>query len=345
MVQGDFDGDGRMDVMHLDDGGNFMLARGQSDGSFQVTQPVADFTIAEAVFRASGNLRTGDFNADGKTDLLYLSRTPTKNWLALSCGNNTFEIRKGAQLGVFQNVGISVGFTLAGDAPLYSTMIYDAVGRETQQTDPGGRVTTTTFNGLATSVTNPNLQTVSSSVNAMGWTVQTTDTANKFITRSYDAYGSLRFVTDSASNTTELRYDQRGNKVWMREPNSGTSTFTYNGFGELKTQTNAAGQTVSMSYDLLGRVMTRSEPEGVSDFIFDTAAKGIGQLASESGPDFPAPTTTISATSPPAAMSAASATARRAPGRTRSPASAGGRSTRPAPTTRRATAPPTARPP
>lgn len=66
------------------------------------------------------------------------------------------------------------------------------------------------------------------------------------------------------------------------ETNSGTSTFTYNGFGELKTQTNNANQTVSLSYDKLGRVLTRTEPEGVTTFEYDSATQCTGQLARES---------------------------------------------------------------
>ncbi len=184
----------------------------------------------------------------------------------------------------------------AGDTPLYSEMLYDAVGRETQQTDPGNRVSKTTYDGLTTTVErnyNPaapmQFQKAVTVVNAMGWTVQSSQylgTAAKTITRKYDPYGNLRFVTDPANNTTELRYDVRGNKTYMSEPNSGTSTFTYNGFGELKTQTNAASQTVNLSYDKLGRVLTRTEPEGVTTFEYDRAAQGIGQLARESSGDF-----------------------------------------------------------
>ncbi|MGV3661042.1 MAG: FG-GAP-like repeat-containing protein [Prosthecobacter sp.] len=177
----------------------------------------------------------------------------------------------------------------SGTTPLYTTFLYDAVGREQWQTDPGTRVTQTMHNGLSTSVTNPKGQTVGTDVNAMGWTVQSTQDSNKSVYRKYDPYGNLRFVTDSsggAANVTEMRYDVRGNKVWMSEPNSGVSTFTYNGFGELQSQTNAVGETVTFTYDLLGRVKTRTEPEGVTTFTYDTAAHGIGQLASEVGPGF-----------------------------------------------------------
>jgi RHS repeat-associated protein len=112
-IQGDFDGDGRMDIMQLDDhgGSSFWIALGKADGTFDFKQSIADFTATEAVFQESGNLRTGDFNGDGKTDLLYISQTASNNWLALSRGDKTFEVRKGVQLGALQNVGIKVGYT------------------------------------------------------------------------------------------------------------------------------------------------------------------------------------------------------------------------------------------
>ncbi len=183
-----------------------------------------------------------------------------------------------------------------GETPLYSVMEYDAVGRQTLQTDPGNRVSKTTYDGLtvtlertAGTATASYFQKTSTRVNAMGWTVASTQhlgALGKTVTRSYDPYGSIRFVRDPAGNTTELRYDHRGNKVWMSEPNSGISTYSYNGFGELTHQTNAAGQIVEMQYDVLGRLVARIEPEGGATFEYDTAAQGIGQLARESTSGF-----------------------------------------------------------
>ena len=121
-------------------------------------------------------------------------------------------------------------------------------------------------------------------VNAMGWTVQSSqylDAAPKTVSRRYDAYGNLRFVTDPSGNTTEIRYDVRGNKVWMSEPNAGASTFSYNGFSELILQQNSAGEQTNLAYDALGRVVQRAEREGTTVFTFDTAPGGVGMLARE----------------------------------------------------------------
>ncbi|MGL4399337.1 MAG: hypothetical protein ACRCXD_05685, partial [Luteolibacter sp.] len=144
-----------------------------------------------------------------------------------------------------------------GVAPLYSIMSYDAVGRGTEQIDPGNRVSRTTYAGLTTTMERNHdaasptqFQKTVTSVNAMGWTVQSSQflgNSPKTVTRKYDPYGQLRFVTDQANSTTEIRYDLRGQKIWMSEPNSGISTFTYNGYGEQKSQTNAANQTTTLT--------------------------------------------------------------------------------------------------
>jgi RHS repeat-associated protein len=180
----------------------------------------------------------------------------------------------------------------SGESPLYSTMNYDVVGRQVQQTAPGNRVQRTTYDGLTT-IAEQNydpaaLQSFQKSLtvtNVMGWTVQSSQylgTSAKTINRKYDPVGNLRFVIDPASNTTEIRYDIAGNKTWMSEPNSGISTFAYNALGELTIQTNAAAETVLLTYDKLGRVLTRTEPEGITRFDYDNAANGVGQIARES---------------------------------------------------------------
>lgn len=113
VVQGDFDGDGRMDVMQLDDygGPSFWIALGQSNGTFDFKKGISDFATSDAVFQSNGNLRTADFNADGKTNLLYVSQDGAKNWVALSRGDKSFEVKRGAQLGAFQNIGFASGYT------------------------------------------------------------------------------------------------------------------------------------------------------------------------------------------------------------------------------------------
>ena len=47
-----------------------------------------------------------------------------------------------------------------------------------------------------------------------------------------------------------------------------------------RRQTDAAGQITTVTYDLLGRITQRVEPDLTSTWTYDTAANGIGKLAS-----------------------------------------------------------------
>ena len=41
-------------------------------------------------------------------------------------------------------------------------------------------------------------------------------------------------------------------------------------------QKDAKNQTVTMAYDVLGRMVSKSEPDLVSTWVYDTAANGKG---------------------------------------------------------------------
>ena len=60
----------------------------------------------------------------------------------------------------------------------------------------------------------------------------------------------------------------------------GAWSYTYNVLDQLVTQTDAAGQVTSVTFDLLGRMTQRTEPDLTSTWTYDTAAHGIGKLAS-----------------------------------------------------------------
>ena len=76
-----------------------------------------------------------------------------------------------------------------------------------------------------------------------------------------------------------MKYDIRGRKKEMDDPDLGFWTYGYNSLGELISQTDAKTQTVTMHYDKLGRLDRREEFEGVSTWQYDTApGKGLGKL-------------------------------------------------------------------
>ncbi|WP_242113414.1 RHS repeat-associated core domain-containing protein, partial [Luteimonas aquatica] len=87
-------------------------------------------------------------------------------------------------------------------------------------------------------------------------------------------------------------YDSMGRKTQQNDPDSGVTRFRYNALGELVQQTDPYGNRIENWYDGRGRVwlkkVWRKYPDATeavetrSEYVFDTAANGLGQLASES---------------------------------------------------------------
>ena len=162
----------------------------------------------------------------------------------------------------------------------FSTFIYDDLGRVIIETAPDLSTISRTYAGLTSSETNALSQTKTTVKNSQGQTVTITDAANKTISYTYDPFGNLVKTTDALGNVTTLIYDARGRKTGMVDPDMGTWSYAYNALGELIRQVDAKAQTVTMQYDKLGRMTSRSEFDLISNWVYDTAAKGIGKLAS-----------------------------------------------------------------
>ncbi|BAU48577.1 hypothetical protein SVA_2025 [Sulfurifustis variabilis] len=169
--------------------------------------------------------------------------------------------------------------------PVHSTEYeYDPLGRIKVATAPGNRQTTTAYNGLVTTVTNPLGQPRTTVRNSQGWTVEATDFAGT-VNFKHDPFGNLLTVTDVLGNVTSMQYDLRGRKIGMQDPDMGSWTYGYNALGELTQQIDAKAQSVAISYDVLGRIKTKTAPEGTSTWEYDTATNGIGKLRRVTGWD------------------------------------------------------------
>ena len=95
----------------------------------------------------------------------------------------------------------------------------------------------------------------------------------------YDGYGNLLEVEDNVGNIVKMFYDLRGQKTAMDDPDMGNWEYKYDPHGKLRYQKDAKGDAVTIDYDALGRMVKRTEAEGVSQWVYDTApGKGIGKL-------------------------------------------------------------------
>ncbi|MES5484933.1 RHS repeat-associated core domain-containing protein [Bradyrhizobium sp. INPA03-11B] len=170
----------------------------------------------------------------------------------------------------------------SGAQPQLTTMTYDGLGRATQVTKPDGSASQTAYHGLTVTETNALSQTRTSTRNSQGNVISITDALGKTMAYGYDAVGQLVSTTDAEGNVTATAYDLRGRKTSGTDPDLGSSTYVWDTLSELVSQTDAKSQTTTLAYDKLGRVVRRAEVDMTSEWTYDTAANGIGKLASSS---------------------------------------------------------------
>ena len=185
-----------------------------------------------------------------------------------------------------------------GDVDVYWTVFsYDLLGRITETTLPDhvagatDSTVTVSYDGLSTETKNAGDQVRLETRNALGEIIEVDDNLGTSVTYAYDAQGRLTGTSvdniDVTAVTTTMTYDRVGRKVSLADPDQGSWSYAYNGFDELTRQTDALGNDTRMSYDGLGRLLTRDDYEsgestaaGSADWTYDTAANGLGQLAS-----------------------------------------------------------------
>jgi RHS repeat-associated protein len=161
----------------------------------------------------------------------------------------------------------------------------DDLDRVVRITDPAGKISTVSYNGLTTVHTNPNNQSRTEITDHDDQTIKTIDALGSAILYAYDASANLLKTTDQAGNTIEISYNDVDQKISMDDPDMGVWRYSSNALGQLISQTDAKNQTITSSYDLLGRLVSRTTPDGVSSWVYDTAPNGKGKLYSESGPE------------------------------------------------------------
>lgn len=182
-------------------------------------------------------------------------------------------------------------------SPVYATTTaYDLLGRPTSTVTPddqnGPQTTTYAYNGFSATATDPKGRVSATVRNSQGWTTSSIRNQSagpgaadySAVTSAYDALGNLTGTT-AAGVVTALDYDLRGRKTAMTDPDMGAWSYRYNCFGELIWQKDAKGQVTTLAYDALGRLVSRSEPEGVTTWTYDTSpTRGLGKLHQVSAP-------------------------------------------------------------
>ncbi|WP_433931900.1 FG-GAP-like repeat-containing protein [Sorangium cellulosum] len=110
-------------------------------------------------------------------------------------------------------------------------------------------------------------------------------TATELTTRyEYGPFDQVERIIDPELNVTVLDYDVLGRRTLLVDPDKGTTRFYYNGFGDLYRKLEGGEETI-YRHDVIGRIDWMTDADGVTDYTWDTAAHGMGQLAGTTSPD------------------------------------------------------------
>jgi RHS repeat-associated protein len=180
---------------------------------------------------------------------------------------------------------------VSSDPIWYTSYAYDLLSRPTliqrQASESDATISATQFDyqGLSRITTDPLNHSSTQVFSAIGQVIKAIDAAGNRTDYEYDAFSNLLKTRDAYNNEITLTYNVRGMKMTSSDPDMGAWSYNYFPLGELKSQTDAKNLTTIFTYDALSRPLTRVEPDAsltATNWTWDTATNGIGQLASVS---------------------------------------------------------------
>ncbi|WP_104983893.1 RHS repeat-associated core domain-containing protein [Sorangium cellulosum] len=100
----------------------------------------------------------------------------------------------------------------------------------------------------------------------------------------YGPFDQVERIIDPLSNVTEIEYDVRGRRTRLVDPDQGTTRFHHNGLGDLWRKVEGGDETI-YERDAIGRPYRVTDADGTTEYVWDTAAHGMGRLAATTSPD------------------------------------------------------------
>jgi RHS repeat-associated protein len=168
-----------------------------------------------------------------------------------------------------------------GEEPAFYTITtYDALGRPLTATAPDGTVTSTSYNGLTTTVTDANGLATTTVTDVLGRTLSITPPTGPAVAFTYDALGNMLSASRGGATMT-LTYDIAGRKQAMSDPDMGNWSYTYDALGSMTSQTDARACVTNLSYDMLNRLTGKTYSNCPTTpsvtFTYDQGTNGIGR--------------------------------------------------------------------
>ncbi|AKT42727.1 FG-GAP-like repeat-containing protein [Chondromyces crocatus] len=162
---------------------------------------------------------------------------------------------------------------------------YDGMGRVLRHVTPWGAETTHEYIGRDEVITAPGQAVTRIATDPLGRPTAVGDPEGGVTRYTYGPFGGLREVTTPAGAVTLTERDAFGRVRRQVSPDRGVSTAHYDGYGQKISSLDAAGRAVTTRYDTLGRIFRQVDEDGVTEFRWDDAQHGVGQLALVVSPD------------------------------------------------------------
>jgi YD repeat-containing protein len=186
--------------------------------------------------------------------------------------------------------------TFVSCATYWTTNTYDVLNRITQSQRPISATNSTLqstnygYAGRTTTVTDALSHTTKKIAQVTGNMGRSQDANGYYLNFTYDAFGSLLSVTDSASpsntlHTAQYAYGLKAFLTSSTDMDMGAWSYTVDALGEVTAYTDAKSQNFSVTYDALSRTLIRTEPDLTTTWTWgNTAASyNIGKLQSVTG--------------------------------------------------------------
>jgi len=163
-----------------------------------------------------------------------------------------------------------------------TSVVYDALGRETQVTNPDGSSRTVTYNHWRTDTRDENGHLSRRFSDAYGNIIRVDeyiDGQYQLTHYTYSAANELLRIVDAVGNAFVWTYDSLGRQLTLDDPDMGTWTYGYDLVGNVVRQTDARGVAVVKSYDALNRPLKIDYPTQ-ADVTYTYDQGVIGTLSS-----------------------------------------------------------------
>ncbi|MHB8896325.1 MAG: RHS repeat domain-containing protein [Candidatus Geothermincolia bacterium] len=173
--------------------------------------------------------------------------------------------------------------TLAIGKVKYETTAYDNLNRPLWVARPGSPfVRSMAYEGLTTKTWDEKGSLSYTTTDALGRVEKSVNVepgGRELPTKyTYGPFGVGKGITDAKNNITSAKFDERGRRWHLVDPDLGAETVVYNSFGDVKKTVSGAGEVTRYQVDGLGRVSSVESTDGTSTFQWDVAAHGVGQL-------------------------------------------------------------------